>query len=120
MKGIRIGYLVVTILFSIMMLMSAGMYLFDHAKASEIFASLGYPTNIIYPLAMAKILGVLTIWLRRSHTLVEWVYAGFFFDFLLALQAHLVAQDGDFMAAVLALVLLLVSYGLGKKRFANA
>lgn len=76
----------------------------------ETFTSLGFPTYIIYPLAIAKILGLIAIWTGRSRTLKEWAYAGFFFDFVLAASAHLQIADGDHMAALIAIVLLLVSY----------
>ena len=43
-------------LFSAFILMGAGMYLFNNAMVVEMFAALGYPAHIIYPLAAAKIL----------------------------------------------------------------
>ena len=66
---------------------------------------------------MAKILGVIAILSKQSRLLKEWAYAGFFFDFLLAISAHLNAGDGEFPLAVIALVLLLVSYVFDRKVF---
>ena len=107
-------------LLSLMMLMSAGMYFFNNAQVSEIFTSLGFPTFIIYPLAIAKVLGLVAIWTRKSKMLLEWAYAGFFFDFILAMSAHLVVNDGQFTGALIALVLLATSYISGKKVFEGA
>lgn len=103
-------YWISTRLLSLLMLMSAGMYIFDHDTIAEFFTGFGYPTYIIYPLAIAKILGVIAILTRKSEVLKEWAYAGFFFDFLLAFQAHINAEDGSFGLPIVALVLLIVSY----------
>ncbi|WP_375561835.1 DoxX family protein [Bernardetia sp. OM2101] len=115
MKKIKIAYWVSTGLLSALMLISAGMYIFNNAQVSQDFLSLGYPTHIIYPLAIAKILGLIAIWTNKSKTLKEWAYAGFFFDFILALAAHLMADDGKFGGAVIALILFSVSYFTWKK-----
>ena len=111
----KIAYWIVTVLLSLLLLGSAGMYIFNHAAVVEIFQSLHYPPYIVYPLALAKILGVIAITTRRSKTLTEWAYAGFFFDFLLAASAHYFAGVPSPIAAIVALVLLLISYALGKK-----
>ena len=92
------------------MLMSAGMYFLNHEMVADTFNKLGYPTYIIYPLAIAKILGLIAIWTKKSNTLKEWAYAGFFFDFVLALVAHLQVKDGEFAPALVAIFLLMVSY----------
>ncbi len=119
MKKIKITFWISTGLLSLMMLMSASMYLFKNADVSQVFLSLGYPTYIIYPLAIAKILGLVAIWTNKSKALKEWAYAGFFFDFVLAFFAHVMVKDGDQMGALVALILLAVSYMMGKKMNAN-
>ncbi len=98
-----------------MMLLSATMYIFSHQRISEIFSRLGYPTYIIYPLAIAKVLGVIAIVTKKSELLKEWAYAGFSFDFTLAFFANLMASEGAFAVALIALVLLIVSYVFGKR-----
>lgn len=115
MKRDKIIFYVVTGLFSLMMVMSAGMYLFNYDEVTLIFASLGFPAFVVYPLAVAKLAGVATIWLKPTKWLVEWAYAGFFFDFLLAGGGHLVAKDGEFGGAVIALVLMGASYFFYKR-----
>lgn len=119
MKRDKIIYWVSTGLLSLHMLFSAGMYIFNHEQVSEIFTNLGFPTFIIYPLAFAKLLGILVIITRRNRALVEWAYAGFFFNFLLALSAHLNVSDGQFASALVALVFLFLSYTYQKKIFAT-
>lgn len=115
MKKFKIAYLVSTGLISAMMLMSAGMYFFNNAEVSKVFTTLGYPTYIIYPLAIAKILGLVAIWTNKSKALKEWAYAGFFFDFVLAFFAHYMINDGEHFPSLVVLLLLAVSYYSWKK-----
>ncbi len=110
MKQRRLIYLISTGLLTLLMLMSAGMYVFNHDMVSDTFTKLGYPTYIIYPLAFAKVLGLIAIWTKKSSALKEWAYAGFFFDFILALSAHIAVNDGEYIPAAIALVLLFTSY----------
>jgi hypothetical protein len=115
MKKIKITYWISTGLLTAMMLMSAGMYFFNYEMISETFTNLGYPAYVIYPLGIAKILGLVAIWSGISKSLKEWAYAGFFFDFVLAFFAHLMIGDGEFGGAVIATILLFVSYFSWKK-----
>jgi hypothetical protein len=118
MKTQKTAYYITTGLVSLLMLFSAGMYIFSNAEVSELFTSLGYPTYIIYPLAIAKILGLIAIWQNKNQTLKEWAYAGFFFDLILAFSAHYMVGDGEQGGAIVGLVLLITSYYFGK-RIAN-
>ena len=43
------------------------------------------------------------------------VHPGYFYDFLLALSAHLMAGDGEFAGALVALILVSTSYATGRK-----
>lgn len=115
-KTTKLIYWIATGLLSTMMVMSGFMYFFNHAHVAEEFQKLGYPTYIICPLALAKLLGVVAILTNKNKTLKEWAYAGFFFDFVLAFFAHLYIGDGEFPGALIALVLLFVSYFFGKKK----
>ena len=85
---------------------------------SQAFQGLGYPTFIIYPLAIAKILGLIAIWTKKSNTLTTWAYAGFFFDVVLAFSSHIMADDGQHQLAFLGILLVLTSY-FSYKKLAN-
>ncbi|MEM1124457.1 MAG: DoxX family protein [Bacteroidota bacterium] len=115
MKNFKWIYRISTGLLTLMMLLSAGMYIFNHAEVSQSFTKLGYPAYIVYPLAVAKILGLIAIWTDQSKSLKEWAYAGFFFDFVLAFFAHLMIGDGEFAPAIVATLLLFTSYFSWKK-----
>ena len=110
MKTIKITYWATTGLLSALMIMSAGMYLFTHEEAVTSFQNLGFPTFIIYPLAFAKIAGVIVLLMPKRSFLKHWAYSAFFFNFLIALGAHLVVSDGMHMIAVIAILLLLTSF----------
>ena len=110
MKTIKISYWVSTGIISLLLLMSSGMYIFNNAEVSKTFVILGYPAYIIYPLALAKLLALVAIWTNKSKALKEWAYAGLFFDFILAFFAHFMVNDGEFAPALVATVLLMVSY----------
>lgn len=115
MKTARIVYWIATGLLSLILLASAGMYIFNHDEMAKNFNALGYPGYLVYPLAIAKILGVIAILTKRSKTLKEWAYAGFFFNFILAASAHIVTGIPSPAGAIAALVLLGVSYALDRK-----
>lgn len=113
MKSQKIIYWTATGLFCAIMLYSASMYLLNTEMVKDFFESFNYPTYIVLPLAVAKILGVLMILWRGNAWLTEWAYAGFFFDVTLAFFAHYSAQD-DVTLTLVAMLLLLVSYFFGK------
>ena len=117
MKSNKIIYWISTSLLCLMMFGSAMFYFTQYDTARGIFEMLGFPEYIIYPLATLKMLGVIAIITKRSAFLKQMAYAGFFFDFLLALSAHLNAGDGGFIAALMALIFLIVSYIYDKKVF---
>ena len=119
MKTNKIIYWISTGLLCALMLFSAGMYLFANDMAVQAFTSLGFPTYIIYPLAIAKILAVVAILSRKSAFLKEWAYAGIFFDVILAFTAHIVAQDGGWVMAFVGIVLVVVSRYFDGRVFKN-
>lgn len=119
MKAARITHWIFTGLLSALLLMSASMYLFNYDEITGIFAGLGFPTWIVYPLAVAKILGVAMILTKFKGWLTEWAYAGILFNALLAMGAHLGIGDGEQMGAVIALILMIGSYTTWKAGWKN-
>ncbi len=115
MKNYKRIYWISTGLITALMLFSAGMYFFNTAEIKKVFGSLGYPSYIVIPLGIAKVLGLVAIWTNRSRSIKEWAYAGFFFDLVLAFFAHVMVDDGGFGGALAGLVFLFVSYFSWKK-----
>ena len=115
MKTKKIIYWGVTGLLSAMLLMSAGMYIFQNEMIQQLFTGFGYPTYLIYPLAMLKISAVIVLLTQKESRIKELAYAGLFFEFVLAFFAHIMVGDGEQMAAMLAIILLVVSYVYNNK-----
>ena len=105
----KIIYWIATAVMCIIFLFSAYNYFANFEAMASYFDFLKFPRWIVYPLATAKILGVIAVLSRVSPFLKEWAYAGFFFDALLAFTAHNVAQDGGYMFSAIVLLALVIS-----------
>ena len=95
---------------------SAQMYLRNPEMVAGFFKMLNYPEYLVYPLAIAKVLGIIAILSNKSKVLSEWAYAGFFFDAVLAFTAHYAAQDGGSMFSIIAIAATVISRYLWSKR----
>lgn len=115
-KRDTIIYIVVTGLFSVMLLAGAITYFVQYDMVADMFTSLGVPTEIIYPLAIVKILGIAAIWLIKNKTIKTLAYLGFALDLVFAIAAHLNAGDGGAFGPAIPLVLLIVSYVFYRKK----
>ena len=115
MKTRRISYLVSTVVLTGIMLFSAYNYFFNYETIAGFFEQYHYPTYLIYPLAIAKLLGLVAIWGNFSSTLKNLAYAGFLYNTFLAATAHFMAADGGYLFAVIALICVIVSYLTGRK-----
>ena len=111
----KTAYWIVTGLFCLMMFAGAAIEFFSFGDSVKMLGELGYPAHLAYVLPVTKIAGVIAILSRYSATLKEWAYAGFFFDFVLAALAHYFSGVPSPIAAIVALVLLMTSYALGKQ-----
>lgn len=115
MNAQKIIYWIATVLLTAIMLFSVYNYFFHHEAVKGYFEAFGYPTYLIYPLATAKVLGLVAIWGNFSKWLREWAYAGFFFNSLLAFFAHYMFNGSDYLFAIIVLIAVLVSYFTGKQ-----
>ena len=115
MKTIKIIHYVTKGLFTALMLFSISMYLFNNEAIRGAFENFGYPAYLVYPLATAKFLGLITLWQTKFKTIKEWAYAGFFFAFIFAFFAHIMIGDGEQGASIAAMVFLITSYITNKK-----
>lgn len=113
MKTPKIIYWTATVFMCAMFLFSAGMYFIKTEMIAGFFEAFNYPVYLIYPLAIAKILGVIMVLWRASKWLTEWAYAGFFFNVVLAFFAHQQAGE-DVTQTLVTLILVLLSYFFGK------
>ena len=106
----KIVYWVGTGLLSLVMIFSATMYFTNTAAIQEAFTGFGYPSYLVIPLGIVKLLGLVAIISNRSATLKEWAYFGFLIDLILAIAAHLAVKDGQSLFAIAALAGWIASY----------
>jgi len=112
----KIIYRVVTVLFSIMILIGTALYFVNHDLVAARVSNLGYPSYIVYPLGVLKILGLVAIWRNKSRRLIEWAYAGFVYVLILGVFAHLAINDNEHLPALISLILGVTSYMFYRKK----
>lgn len=100
-------YWVSTLIMCAIFAFSAGMYFTKYEMVVGFFEQLNYPSYIVYPLAVAKVLGIVAILSKQSKMLKEWAYAGFFFDAVLATAAHYYNGDGWGLSLVAIIVIVI-------------
>ena len=117
MKNNQKIYWAATILMSFMFVAGGLMYFFQYEHPHGHFINLGFPVWLIYPLAVLKILGVIAILTKKSNFLKELAYAGFLYDVLLAFVAHDIIEDGEYMPALIAFIIISISWIYDRKVF---
>jgi uncharacterized membrane protein YphA (DoxX/SURF4 family) len=112
MKKLKILYWIFTILFMILMLISAISSFFPNPQGIAMMQHLGYPYSVLTLLSIAKILGIIAILVPGFPRLKEWAYAGFTFDLTGATFAGLSAGDPivQWIPVLLGLVFIFSSY----------
>lgn len=109
-KRIKITYWASTGLLTVILSFGVTMYIVEYEMVAEMFNALGFPIYLVYPVGIAKVLVITTLWWKKLRVFREWAYAGLFFLLLLATSAHLIEGDGKHMAPIIVLVLASVSY----------
>lgn len=108
-KTTKILFYITTGLISLFYLIGVYMYLSGHENIVKSFSRLQFPAWLIFPLGIAKFLGVLAIWSPTiPKWLREWAYAGIFFNALLAFGANLAVGTTD-TSAILVMAFLVAS-----------
>ena len=111
-------YYASTGLISLQMLATGFANLFRVEEAMRTIRLLGYPEYFPVVLGVAKLAGVIALWLRPRWKITEWAYAGFCFDFIAAAISHLAVKNYtvELIASLISLSLLAVSYYTYQKR----
>lgn len=117
MKRDKIIYWVFTGLLSLWMIFQGFMFTFNSEMIIPLFEGLNMPTALIIPLGIAKLLAVIAILVKKSNLLRKLAYYGLALDFIVAIISHLRSGDGQFIGAVVALVILVVSYIYDRKLY---
>ncbi|HEX2535981.1 MAG TPA: DoxX family protein [Chitinophagaceae bacterium] len=119
MKKTNIAYWIVTVLFAGLMLFSAiPDILMDPLAVQGMHVDLGYPKYFIPFIGVAKVLGVLALFIPGDPRVREWAYAGLVFDLIGA--TYSIIASGKLMDSwgfmILPLALAFGSYFLHHKR----
>lgn len=117
MKIDKLIYWFTTGFICLMFFLGGMMYLFNYEMAYTYFNNFGFPTWIIYPLAILKFLGVIVVITRKSLFLKELAYAGFLYDAILAVAAHIVVEDNQFYHGSAVIIATIVSWIYDRKLF---
>lgn len=110
-KSVKISYWAATGLVALVYLGGATFYITAHDMVAGMYEGLlNYPTYLIWPLAILKIVAAIVILLRPSTFLSDFAYAAMFWHLLLAASAHIAAGDPGWAPAIVALIALIVSF----------
>ena len=92
-SGLVIAFWIVTVVFCLQMAFTAYAEL-RLPQVAEAFTHLGFPSYFRVELSWAKVVGVVLLLAPVPARLKEWAYAGFAFDLVSAIIAHLSVGDG--------------------------
>jgi hypothetical protein len=114
---VRTLYRVSTILFVALMLLDGFGGVSQQEAGQEVMKHLGYPMYVLIIFGIAKIAGAIALLQTKYHTIKEWAYAGFAFNFIGGFASRLMAGDGpaETIPPLIALGILFIPYYLWKK-----
>ena len=109
MKQDKLIYLGATGILSLVVILSSAFFLFNPANAAQLAAELGFPTFIAAPIALCNIMAIIAIVTKKNKVVAEWAYAGLFFEFSIAIAAHIITGTSGAIFAIIALIALVAS-----------
>jgi len=112
-KTAKIIYWIATGLVALVYLGGGIFYISAHQMVAGMYENLlHYPSYIIWPLAILKLVAAVVILWRPSTFLSDFAYAAMFWHLLLAASAHISVGDPGWPPAAVSWVLLIVSFVL--------
>jgi DoxX-like family len=87
----------------------------DIQESVDEYRHLEFPAWLLYPLSVAKVLGVYVILKSTSQTLKDFAYAGFPFDLLCALGGHIAQQEIKMMLPIVSIGLWIYTFMIDRK-----
>ena len=99
-----------TALFSILVLLSSGLFILKFDLAQEWFMNMGIHPFMVFPIAFAQILGVVLLWSKIHFAYIKWVYLGFASIFVFAALSHFIVNDGFAVVPIVMGIILFLSY----------
>ncbi len=122
MKKINIAYYIVTGLLTLTLGLGAVGNLMSTEESLVVYRSIGMPDYICPFMGLAKILGLIAIWIPGYPRIKEWAYAGLFYDLLGATYGGVVAgpEPGKALLLLIFIAFILGSYYLYHQRLKAA
>lgn len=112
-------YWIATGLLCLVFAVSVLLTVLDPGGTREQTVELGYPGWAIYPLAAAKAAGVAVVLWGRSRTLTGFAFAGFLYDLVLALAAHIAERQAYGLVAMIGLAVWTAAFLADRQRFGH-
>jgi len=110
-KTVKYVYWIATGLVALVYLGGGAFYISMHQMVVGMYENLlHYPSYIVWPLAILKIVAAVVILWRPSAFLSDWAYGAMFWHLLLAASAHISAGDPGWPPSAVTWVLLIVSW----------
>jgi DoxX-like protein len=110
-KTARIVYWIATGLVALVYFGGGVFYIAAHQMVVGMYENLlHYPSYIVWPLAILKIIAAVVILWRPSAMLADWAYGAMFWHLLLAASAHISVGDPGWPPSAVTWVLLIVSW----------
>jgi DoxX-like family len=107
-------------LFSALFLGSAVFGMLDIDASYAEWRHLGYPLWTFYALTLAKVVGVATILSNKSTRLKQFAFAGFLYDLLLALGAHIDQREVKLLLPLTCLAIWGFAYEMDRRVFSKS
>jgi hypothetical protein len=104
-KTIKTSYWIVTLLFSLLLLMAGITEAVQHESGKDIMLHLGYPMHVLTVIGIGKMLAAIALVQQTSRTVKEWAYAGIAFNLIGACVAR--ADSGDSVGLIVSPLLFL-------------
>jgi membrane-bound metal-dependent hydrolase YbcI (DUF457 family) len=115
--SIRRRYLLATGLFVALFSGSIVLGLVDIDSSYAEYRHLGFPVWTFTALTAAKFFGLVAVLSNRSRTLKDFAFAGFLFDLLLALGAHIDRQEPKLLLPIFGLSIWGFAFAMNRKVF---
>lgn len=87
----------------------------DIQESINEYRHLEFPAWLLYPLSLAKLMGVYAILKSRSQTLKHFAYAEFLFDLLCALGGHIAQQETKLILPIVCIGLWVYTFMIDRK-----
>lgn len=110
----KVLYVTALGLFTAVFVASIALSVFDPEGTINEYRQLSFPEWLLVPQATAKALGLIALFQTRSQLLKDFAFAGFLYNLLLALGAHLSIGEAQVGLAIFGLVVWVFAFAMDR------